>query len=72
VIRSKLTASAKKTNTASRGSGRLMDVLKTCVDMLLIVVSAVAPPTAGQFRRLYATLLTFISGLPLAAPVWGL
>src|SRR5215207_9432692 len=53
VIRSMLAASAKKSNTSSRGSGRLMDVSKTCVGTLLIVVGAVAPPTVGRFRRLY-------------------
>jgi hypothetical protein len=53
-------------HTSSRGGGRFMDVSKTCVDTLLIVVGVVAPPTAGRFRRLYATLLTLISALPLA------
>jgi hypothetical protein len=52
VMLSRLAASAKKANTASRGSGRLMDVLKTRVDTPLIVAGAIAPPTAGRFRRL--------------------
>jgi hypothetical protein len=51
-----LAASAKKANTASRGSGRLIDVLKSCVDMFLIVVGRVSvpvtKPTSSSLRSL--------------------
>jgi hypothetical protein len=47
VIRSRLAASAKKANTSSRGRGSVMDVLKTWVDTLLIVVRGAAPTTGS-------------------------
>ena len=42
-MRSRLAASAKKANTLSRGSGRLIDVLRTWSVTLLIVISRLAP-----------------------------
>src|SRR5215212_10396426 len=43
VMRSRLAVSAKKANTRSRGSGRLIDVLRTWSVTLPIVISLVAP-----------------------------
>jgi len=43
VRRSRLVASAKKANTRSRGSSRLIDVLRSWSVTLLIVISLVAP-----------------------------